>query len=51
MVWAWGIIGLHIGYWWESQNENPVGRPTRMWMDNIKIRERGWDVKDWIGVV
>jgi hypothetical protein len=29
-----GRTGLHVGYWWESQEE---GRPRRMWVDNIKM--------------
>jgi hypothetical protein len=40
----WGRIGLHIGYWWESQKEKrPVGRPRSRWMDTIKM-----DGMDWI---
>jgi hypothetical protein len=35
---------MHIGHWWESQNERD------QWEDNIKIdlREKGWDGMDWI---
>jgi hypothetical protein len=39
---------FHIGYWWESQ-ENETTRETKMYMaDNIKIylRDVGWDVTD-----
>jgi hypothetical protein len=42
---------MHIGYWWESQKErDPLGRPRRRLLDNIKIdlREIGWDGMDWI---
>jgi hypothetical protein len=41
---------VHIGYWWESQKERPLGRPRRRWVDNIKmdLREIGWDGMDWI---
>jgi hypothetical protein len=42
---------MHIGYWWESQKErDPLGRPRRRWVDNIKmdLREIGWDGVDWI---
>jgi hypothetical protein len=35
MRWA-GHVGMHIGYWWESQNR-PLGRSIRRWVDNIKI--------------
>jgi hypothetical protein len=30
--------------------KRPLGRPSRRWVDNIKIdlRERGWDGRDWI---
>jgi hypothetical protein len=40
---------MHIGYWWESQNEKrPVGRTRLRWVGNIKmdLRERGWYGKD-----
>jgi hypothetical protein len=33
--------GIHVGYWWESQKEKPIGRPRRRWVDNIKM-----DVKE-----
>jgi hypothetical protein len=42
---------MHIGYWWVSQKERePLGRPRRRWVDNIKmdLREIGWDGMDWI---
>jgi hypothetical protein len=26
-------VGMHIGYWWERQEE----RPRRRWVDNIKM--------------
>jgi hypothetical protein len=32
-----GNGGMHIGYWWESKKEGPLGRPRRSWMDNIKM--------------
>jgi hypothetical protein len=43
-----GRRGMHIGYWWEKRR--PLGRPRRMWVDNIKInlREIRWDGVDWI---
>jgi hypothetical protein len=45
---------MHIGYWWESRKEkDPLGRPRRRWMDNIKmdLREIGWDGMDWNDLV
>jgi hypothetical protein len=56
MRWAghvaeWGIRRMHIGYWWESQKENePLGRPERRWVDNIKmnLRDIAWGSMDWI---
>jgi hypothetical protein len=41
---------MRIGYWWENQKERPLGRPRRMWVNNIKtdLREIGWDGGDWI---
>jgi hypothetical protein len=32
--------------------KRPLGRPRRMWVDNIKmdLREIGWDGVDWIDV-
>jgi hypothetical protein len=46
----WGRRGMHIGYWWESQCKNPLGRPRRRWVANIKmyLKEKGWDDMDWI---
>jgi hypothetical protein len=36
-----------------SQEEIPLGRPSRRWLDNIKMdfREIGWDCMDWIDLV
>jgi hypothetical protein len=44
---------MHIGYWWESQKERPLGRPRHRWLDNVKIdlREIEWDDTDWIDLV
>jgi hypothetical protein len=41
---------MHIGYWWGTPEERPLGRPRRRWVDNIKIdlREIGWDGVDWV---
>jgi hypothetical protein len=39
-----GRRGLHVGYWWEIQKKrDPLGRPRRRWVDNIKmdLREMG----------
>jgi hypothetical protein len=32
------------------ERRRPLGRPRRMWMNNIKmvVREIGWDGMDWI---
>jgi hypothetical protein len=32
------------------EERRPLGRPTRRWVDNIKmdLREVGWDDMDWI---
>jgi hypothetical protein len=48
----WERRGIHIGYWWESQNERPLGRPRHRWVGNIKIdlREIGWDGIYWINL-
>jgi hypothetical protein len=34
----------------KPEGKRPLGRPRRMWMDNIKIdlREIEWDGSDWI---
>jgi hypothetical protein len=34
----------------KPEGKRPLGRPRRMWMDNIKIdlTEIGWDDMDWI---
>jgi hypothetical protein len=33
-----------------SESKRPLGRPRRLWVDNIKmdLREIGWDGIDWI---
>jgi hypothetical protein len=31
----------------KSEGKRPLGRPTRRWVDSIKI-EIGWDGMDWI---
>jgi hypothetical protein len=34
----------------KPEGKRPLGRPSRRWVDNIKIdlREIGWDGMDWI---
>jgi hypothetical protein len=34
----------------KPEGKRPLGRPRRMWVNNIKIdlREIGWDGMDWI---
>jgi hypothetical protein len=34
----------------KPEGKGPIGRPTRRWVDNIKmvLREIGWDGMDWI---
>jgi hypothetical protein len=35
----------------KPQGKRPLGRPRRMWVDNIKdLGETGWDGVDWIGL-
>jgi hypothetical protein len=36
----------------KPEGKRPLGRPRRRWVDNIKInvRERGWNVVDWINL-
>jgi hypothetical protein len=36
----------------KAERKRPLGRPRRMWVDNIKmdIREMGWDGMDWADV-
>jgi hypothetical protein len=35
------------------EGKRPLGRPRRMWVDNIKMdfREIGWDGVNWIDLV
>jgi hypothetical protein len=33
---------MHIGYWWESQRKETLGRPRR------RCVEMRWDGMDWI---
>jgi hypothetical protein len=41
---------MHIGYWWESQKERPLGRQRRRWVDiiNMDLGDIGWNGVDWI---
>jgi hypothetical protein len=41
---------MHLGLWWESQKERPLGRPRCWWKDNINmgLRGTGWGGMDWI---
>jgi hypothetical protein len=34
----------------KPEGKRPLGRPRRLWVDNIKmdLRERGWSGVDWI---
>jgi hypothetical protein len=34
------------------EGKGPLGRPRRMWVDNIRMNlgEVGWDDADWIGL-
>jgi hypothetical protein len=34
----------------KPEGKRPLERPTRRWVDNIKmdLREREWDIMDWI---
>jgi hypothetical protein len=34
----------------KPDGKKPLGRPSRRWVDNIKmdLREIGWDCVDWI---
>jgi hypothetical protein len=36
----------------KPEGKRPLGRPRRMWVDNIKMDFRviGWDGMDWIGL-
>jgi hypothetical protein len=46
-----GRRGIHIRYWWESQEgKRTLGRPRRRWVDNIKmdLRALGWGGMDWV---
>jgi hypothetical protein len=43
----WNAYRILVG---KPEGKRPLGRPTRRWVDNIKIdlREIGWDDMDWI---
>jgi hypothetical protein len=36
----------------KARKKEPLGRPRRRWVDNIKmdLREKGWDGMDWINL-
>jgi hypothetical protein len=39
-----------IGCWRERQGNRPLGRPRRVWLDNIRmdLADVGWGDVDWI---
>jgi hypothetical protein len=39
-----GRRGMHIRDWLNTRRREPLGRPRRKWVDNIKmdLREIGW---------
>jgi hypothetical protein len=50
---AWHVarmmrIGMHVGYWWESEKgKGPLGRPRWITL-KMDLRETEWDGIDWI---
>jgi len=44
----WGCIGS----WWGNRGKEPLGRPRRRWVDNIRmdLQEVGCVYMDWIGL-
>jgi hypothetical protein len=44
---------MHIGFWYESQKERPLGRPEHRWEDNINVdlRDTGWGGMEWTNLV
>jgi hypothetical protein len=47
MVAKWNAYRILVG---KPEGKRQLGRPRRMWVDNIKmdLREMGWDDIDWI---
>jgi hypothetical protein len=45
-----GRRGMHIG---KPEGKRPLGRPKRVWVDNIKMdpREIGRDIMNWLDLV
>jgi hypothetical protein len=48
-----GKVGMHIGYWWESQKERDHQEDLDMGGENntrikMDLREIGWGGMDWI---
>jgi hypothetical protein len=43
-------LAQHVARMGKQGGKRPLGRPRRMWVDNIKIdlREIEWDGMDWI---
>ena len=41
-----------IGSWWETGGKEPLGRPRRRWVDNIRtdLLEVGCGYMDWTGL-
>jgi hypothetical protein len=42
---VWGRGEVHTGFWWGNLKERPLGRPRRVWGDNIKMDLQGG--MDW----
>jgi len=49
---VWVRRGGYIGSWWGNRREEPLGRPRRRWLDNIRMdpQEVGCGYMDWIGL-
>jgi hypothetical protein len=43
----WNAYRILVG---KPEGNSPLGRARRRWVDNVKmaLRERGWNVMDWI---
>jgi hypothetical protein len=44
---------VYISLVGKPEGKRPLGRPRRIWVDNIKmdLKEVGWDGRDWIDLV
>jgi len=47
-TWEWGLKGIRMGYWLETEEQSPLERFRHRWEDNIKLVIKGNKMRDEI---